>query len=79
MLQNTYSLAKIGADTAGNERNFAKNIGNYPTYYPTLTASAAPPLTEAGGSAPMPDSDDGALDDGGRGERPLRAERSCVR
>ena len=25
MLQNAYLLAKIGADTAENERNFAKN------------------------------------------------------
>ena len=34
MLQNAYFLAKIGADTAENERNFAKilpKIGNYPT------------------------------------------------
>ena len=34
MLQNAYFLAKIGADTAKNERNFAENlpkIGNYPT------------------------------------------------
>ena len=34
MLQNAYFLAKIGADTAENERNFAKNLpksGNYPT------------------------------------------------
>ena len=34
MLQNAYWLAKIGADTAENERNFAENlpkIGNYPT------------------------------------------------
>ena len=34
MLQNAYSLAKIGADTAENERNFAEHlpkIGNYPT------------------------------------------------
>ena len=34
MLQNAYLLAKIGADIAENERNFAKNlpkIGNYPT------------------------------------------------
>ena len=34
MLQNAYSLAKIGADTAENERNFAEflpKIGNYPT------------------------------------------------
>ena len=34
MLQNAYFLAKIGADTAENERHFAENlpkIGNYPT------------------------------------------------
>ena len=34
MLQNAYLLAKIGADTAENERNFAEilpKIGNYPT------------------------------------------------
>ena len=34
MLQNACLLAKIGADTAENERNFAEilpNIGNYPT------------------------------------------------
>ena len=34
MLQNAYLLAKIGADTAENERSFAENlpnIGNYPT------------------------------------------------
>ena len=30
MLQNAYFLAKIGADTAENERNLPK-IGNYPT------------------------------------------------
>ena len=33
MLQSAYLLAKIGADTAENERNFAENlqkIGNYP-------------------------------------------------
>ena len=32
MLENAYLLAKIGADTAENERNFAENlpkIGNY--------------------------------------------------
>ena len=27
MLQNAYFLAKIGADTAENERNVAKNLG----------------------------------------------------
>ena len=34
MLKNAYLLAKIGADTAENERSFAENlpnIGNYPT------------------------------------------------
>ena len=34
MVQNAYFLAKIGADTAENERQFAENspkIGNYPT------------------------------------------------
>ena len=34
MLQNAYCLAKIGADTAENDRNFAENlpkIGNNPT------------------------------------------------
>ena len=34
MLQNAYSLAKIGADTAENEQHFAEilpKIGNYPT------------------------------------------------
>ena len=34
MLQNAYLLAKIGADAAENERNFAEilpKIGNYPT------------------------------------------------
>ena len=33
MLRNAYLLAKIGADTAENERNYAKTlpkIGNYP-------------------------------------------------
>ena len=34
MLQKAYFLAKIGADTAENERHFAENLpksGNYPT------------------------------------------------
>ena len=34
MLQNAYFLAKIGTNTAENERNFAEKlpkIGNYPT------------------------------------------------
>ena len=45
MLQNAYSLAKIGADTAENERHFAEilpKIGNYPTGpLPLLAASRA--------------------------------------
>ena len=34
MLKNAYLLAKVSADTAENERNFAQNLpntGNYPT------------------------------------------------
>ena len=41
MLQNAYLLAKIGADTAENEQNFAEilpKIGNYPTGPPAFTA-----------------------------------------
>ena len=36
MLQNAYFLAKIGADTAENDRKFAENLpknGNYPTIH----------------------------------------------
>ena len=39
MLQNAYLLAKIGADSAENERNFAENlpkIGNYRARHPAL-------------------------------------------
>ena len=39
MLQNANFIAKIGADTAENERNFAENlpkIGNYPTCWRVL-------------------------------------------
>ena len=39
MLQNAYFLAKIGADTAENERHFAESlpkIGNYPTGPPRV-------------------------------------------
>ena len=44
MLQNAYLLAKIGADTAENERTFAENLpqtGNYPTG-PSLSLSRRP-------------------------------------
>ena len=56
MLQNAYLLAKIGADTAENERNFAENlpkIGNYLTgplpYGPTPEVPPAPPGDPGGG------------------------------
>ena len=42
MLQNAYFLAKIGADTAKNERNFAEflpKIGNYPAPLPLPASS----------------------------------------
>ena len=32
MLQNAYFLAKIGADTAENERNFVENLPKLGTY-----------------------------------------------
>ena len=53
MLQNAYFLAKIGADTAENERNFAENlpkIGNYPTGPGpcSRTANTVPFLPDAG-------------------------------
>ena len=42
--QNAYLLAKIGADTAENERNFAENLPNLATtlrvHYPTGRAQA---------------------------------------
>ena len=44
MLHNAYLLAKIGADTAENERNFAENllrIGNYPTATTNASVSAS--------------------------------------
>ena len=43
MLQNAYFLAKIGADTAENERIFAEilpKLGNYPTGRPPLLQHA---------------------------------------
>ena len=43
MLQNAYLLAKIGADTAENERNFAKNwppAGRRPARGPPADARA---------------------------------------
>ena len=59
MLQNAYFLAKIGADTAENERNFAENLpktGNYPTG--PLSRSGSPPggraSREPGGEPPIP-------------------------
>ena len=59
MLKNAYLLAKIGADTAENERNFAENlpkIGNYPTG-PRVAGLAGEPVPqgeeEADGHGPL--------------------------
>ena len=52
MLQNAYFLAKIGADTAKNEQNFAEILpktGNYPTGPPIRRQAAA--ATAGGGRA----------------------------
>ena len=46
MLQNAHFLAKIGADTAENERYLAENlpkIGNYPAVVPVTTSKGAGP------------------------------------
>ena len=45
MLQNAYLLAKIGADTAENERNFAKNW-QLPYGSTTLRAGLTPTFFE---------------------------------
>ena len=53
MLKPAYFLAKIGADTAENERIFAANlgkIGNYPTGL--SAAPTAPPGAPSGGRSP---------------------------
>ena len=45
MLQNADLVAKIGADTAENERHFAENlpkIGNYPTVMSSAGGTARP-------------------------------------
>ena len=41
MLKNAYFLAKIGADTAENERNFANNLPNIATPVETPNCMAA--------------------------------------
>ncbi len=46
MLQNAYLLAKIGADTAENERSFAENlpkIGNYGLFRRADAPGSEPP------------------------------------
>ena len=55
MLKNAYLLAKIGADTAENERHFAEKlpkIGNYATdpIHPHNHAQAPPGTRWRGGS-----------------------------
>ena len=52
MLQNAYFLAKIGVDTAENERNFAENLPKLPTTLRLAAASSARSRAAAGpGSA----------------------------
>ena len=56
MLQNAYFLAKIGADTAENERNFAEilpKIGNYPTGPRLLHVESTPALLDLGSGSPL--------------------------
>ena len=48
MLQNAYLLAKIGADTAENERNFAENLAT------TLRLLTSPPGGQPPGGARGP-------------------------
>ena len=68
MLKNAYLLAKIGADTAENERYFAENllkIGNYPT---------GPRRPAGGRSADSRGARDPALPRGGTRAPLLRSE-----
>ena len=56
MLQNAYFLAKIGADTAENERKFAETlpkIGNYP-HGSGSPPSEEPPTSDAAAAAEVP-------------------------
>ena len=65
MLQNGYLLAKIGADTAENERKFAENlpkIGNYPMgSLPAAGVLPASLVPESGPPAPLAASDSAFL------------------
>ena len=63
MLQKAYLLAKIGADTAENERNFANiwpKIGNYPM---GRLEGPARPSARAGGRSSASAADSDALED----------------
>ena len=79
MLQNAYFVAKIGADTAENERNFAKilpKIGNYPTRPgPRPALGAARRAGAAGGAGPLRH----ALLPGGRTPPPRRRRPDRIR
>ena len=44
MLQNSYFLAKIGADTAENEQHFAEILPKTATYPTTLLLASRPDL-----------------------------------
>ena len=55
MQQNAYLLAKIGADTAENERNFAEMLPkncNYPTGPAAAVPAPAPAAALPGGRGP---------------------------
>ena len=47
MLHNSYLLAKIGADTAENERKFAENLPKIGNYRALLRAEGQPALAAA--------------------------------
>ena len=47
MLQNAYLIAKIGADTAENKRNLAKNLPKKSWQLPYPFAGASPPASAA--------------------------------
>ena len=71
MLKNAYFLAKIGADTAENERNCAEilpQIGNYPTGPTTGPYGASAVVAEAAAVLQQDEKNAAALEstEGGR-------------
>ena len=81
MLQNAYLLAKIGADTAENERKFAEilpKICNFPSgpAPPTLVDGAA--ARRARGRPALPHLESGSRFFALRGRGPRRVSRALV-